>query len=138
MAHQLEAAADILFMPSVYEPCGLNQIFSLKYGTVPIVRATGGLEDSVQEFDPATRQGTGFKFKGDDVEEIMAVITAERCTSLPTKSLWRKIQKNGMEMDFSWEKVVPEYLALYNKILMEDTSAWLKSFLPMMGISKAL
>ena len=73
MAHQLEAAGDILFMPSIYEPCGLNQIFSLKYGTVPIVRATGGLEDSIREFDPGTGQGNGFKFHGNDVEEIMRV-----------------------------------------------------------------
>ena len=117
-AHQLEAAADILFMPSVYEPCGLNQIFSLKYGTVPIVRATGGLDDSIQEFDPATRQGTGFKFHGSGIEEILAVI-GRVLSIFHDQDLWREIQKNGMGMDFSWEKVVPKYLALYNKILME-------------------
>jgi len=118
MAHQLEAAADILFMPSIYEPCGLNQIFSLKYGTVPIVRATGGLEDSVQEFVPGAGQGTGFKFKGNDTEEITAKIK-EVLTMLANKKIWREIQKNGMSMDFSWHKVVPQYLALYNKILKE-------------------
>jgi starch synthase len=118
-AHQLEAAGDILFMPSVYEPCGLNQIYGMKYGTVPVVRATGGLEDSVQEFDPATRQGTGFKFKAPDVGEVMALM--RKVLRLHADAgLWRVIQKNGMEMDFSWERAAPEYLDLYNKILMED------------------
>lgn len=118
MAHQLEAAADILFMPSVYEPCGLNQIFSLKYGTIPIVRATGGLDDSIQEFDRATRQGTGFKFSGNDIEEVMRVF-AKVLGLFSDRDLWRQIQLNGMERDFSWEKVVPQYLELYNKILLE-------------------
>jgi len=118
MAHQLEAAADILFMPSIYEPCGLNQIFSLKYGTVPIVRATGGLEDSVQEFDPVTRKGTGFKFQGNDIEEIIELIKSV-LVMFANKGLWREIQINGMKMDFSWQKVVPHYLALYNKLVME-------------------
>jgi starch synthase len=118
MAHQLEAAADILFMPSIYEPCGLNQIFSLKYGTIPIVRATGGLEDSVQEFDLETCKGTGFKFNGNDIEEIMTVI-ARVLKIFENQDLWREIQKNGMAMDFSWQKVVPKYLALYNNILTE-------------------
>jgi len=119
-AHRLEAAADMLFMPSVYEPCGLNQIYSLRYGTVPIVRATGGLEDSVQEFDPATLQGNGFKFSGDDVDGIMAVI--RRALRLfADQDLWRQVQENGMEMDFSWERVAPEYLGLYKNMLLEDT-----------------
>ena len=118
MAHQLEAAADIFFMPSIYEPCGLNQIFSLKYGTIPIVRATGGLEDSIQEFDPVTRKGTGFKFDSNDIKEVMAVIT-KVLKIFENQDLWRQIQKNGMAMDFSWQKVVPKYLALYNKILTE-------------------
>ena len=120
MAHLLEAAADLLFMPSSYEPCGLNQIYSLRYGTVPIVRATGGLEDSVQEFDPATLRGTGFKFEGSDVEGIMAVIR-KALRLFADRALWQKLQENGMEMDFSWERVVPEYLNLYKNALAEDT-----------------
>ncbi len=120
MAHRLEAAADILFMPSVYEPCGLNQIYSMKYGTIPIVRATGGLQDSVQEFDPESGQGTGFKFNGDNMNEIMSVIN-KALYFFSDKNIWRKIQKNGMGMDFSWEKVVPRYQRLYKNILAEDT-----------------
>jgi starch synthase len=120
MAHLLEAAADLFFMPSSYEPCGLNQIYSLRYGTVPVVRATGGLEDSVQEFDPATLRGTGFKFKGRDVDGILAVI--RRALRLfADRDLWQKLQENGMGMDFSWERVVPEYLNLYKNALSEDT-----------------
>jgi starch synthase len=119
-AHQLEAAGDILFMPSVYEPCGLNQIYSLKFGTVPVVRATGGLDDSIQEFDPATRRGTGFKFKDPDVEEIMKVMR-KVLQAHADDGLWRSIQKNGMEMNFSWERVAPAYIDMYNKILVEDT-----------------
>jgi starch synthase len=119
-AHQLEAAGDILFMPSVYEPCGLNQIYGLKFGTVPVVRATGGLDDSVQEFDPETRRGTGFKFKGPDVEEVMKVMR-KMLHIHADEGLWRSIQKNGMEMDFSWERVAPAYLDMYNKIIVEDT-----------------
>jgi starch synthase len=120
LAHRLEAAADILFMPSAYEPCGLNQIYSLRYGTVPVVRATGGLEDSVQEFDSGTLQGTGFKFQGSSAQEIMAVIR-NALRLFADRDLWRKIQENGMEMDFSWEQVVPEYMNLYKKMLVEDT-----------------
>ncbi len=120
MAHRLEAAADILLMPSVYEPCGLNQIYGMRYGTVPLVRATGGLEDSVQEFDPVTGQGTGFKFKGDNPVEVMAVIR-KALHFFPLKDLWRNLQKNGMEKDFSWNQTVAEYLDLYKKILAEET-----------------
>ncbi len=119
MAHRLEAAADILLMPSVYEPCGLNQIYAMRYGTVPLVRATGGLEDSVQEFDAATGRGTGFKFRGAGIEDALrAVRRALHCFA--DRDLWRQIQKNGMEMDFSWARVVPEYLKLYNIILAEE------------------
>jgi starch synthase len=118
MAHRLEAAADIFFMPSVYEPCGLNQIYSMKYGTVPVVRATGGLDDSVAEFDPQTGNGTGFKFRGDDVGGVMSLLKKVLALYRMPR-LWRKIQENGMMQDFSWEKVVPEYISVYNKIRME-------------------
>jgi starch synthase len=119
MAHRLEAAADIFFMPSNYEPCGLNQIYSLKYGTVPIVRATGGLEDSIEEFMPDMGKGTGFKFWSNDISEILLTLK-KALTLYQDHKTWRQIQKNGMMLDFSWEKVVPEYIKLYNKILGED------------------
>jgi starch synthase len=121
MAHRLEAAADIFLMPSNYEPCGLNQIYSMKYGTVPIVRATGGLEDSVNEFNQNTKKGTGFKFSSNNISEIMLLIK-KVLTLLQDQKIWRQIQLNGMRLDFSWEMVVPEYIKLYNKILGEDSN----------------
>jgi starch synthase len=111
----LEAAADILFMPSLFEPCGLNQIYSMKYGTVPIVRSTGGLEDSVAEFNPYTCKGTGFKFRGDNISEIMQIIK-NVLTMHKDQKLWRIIQRNGMAMNFSWDNAVVNYLNLYNKL----------------------
>lgn len=119
-AHRLQAAADILLMPSIYEPCGLNQIYAMRYGTVPVVRATGGLEDSVGEFDPLTLQGSGFKFSGNDLEGIMGLLQKALCL-FAERDIWRRIQKNAMAMDFSWEKVVPQYLKLYKNVLSEDT-----------------
>jgi starch synthase len=121
MAHRLEAAADIFFMPSNYEPCGLNQLYSMKYGTVPIVRATGGLEDSVNEFDQDTEKGNGFKFTSNNTSEIMLVIR-KVLALYQDKKIWRHIQQNGMVLDFSWEIVAPEYIKLYNKILGEDSN----------------
>jgi starch synthase len=121
MAHRLEAAADIFFMPSDYEPCGLNQIYSMKYGTIPIVRATGGLEDSVDEFNQDTGKGTGFKFSSNNTSEIMLTIK-KVLTLYQDQKIWRQIQENDMVRNFSWEMVVPEYIKLYNKILGEDSS----------------
>ena len=74
MAHKIEAGADIFLMPSRYEPCGLNQMYSLKYGTVPVVRATGGLDDTVEEWNPERGTGTGFKFEGLSAEALLAAI----------------------------------------------------------------
>ncbi|MCX6557922.1 MAG: glycogen/starch synthase [Candidatus Aminicenantes bacterium] len=118
MAHRLEAAADLFFMPSLYEPCGLNQLYSLKYGTVPVVRATGGLEDSVTEFD-AAGGGSGFKFSSNQAADVAPVIR-KAIRLYQDADAWRRLQQNGMLLDFSWEKVVREYIKLYNKILGED------------------
>jgi len=119
MAHRLEAAADMFFMPSLYEPCGLNQLYSMKYGTVPVVRATGGLEDSVTEFDTASGGGSGFKFSGHQAADAAPVIR-EAIRLYQDQNLWLRLQQNGMRLDFSWEKVVGEYNKLYNKITGED------------------
>jgi starch synthase len=115
-AHWIEAASDMFLMPSQYEPCGLNQMYSLRYGTIPIVRRTGGLADSVQHFDPQTRQGTGIVFNDYDVAGLSwAVETALEWHSEP--GLWRRLVQNAMAMDFSWEKQVREYVALYEGML---------------------
>jgi len=115
-AHWIEAASDMFLMPSLYEPCGLNQMYSLRYGTVPIVRRTGGLADSVQHFDPVSRSGTGVVFNDYDVGGVTwGVETALRWYS--HQSLWRRLVQNGMAQDFSWETQVAEYVSLYEKML---------------------
>ena len=112
-AHLVEAGADIFLMPSRYEPCGLNQMYSMRYGTVPVVRAVGGLVDSVRPFDPRTGQGTGFLFSDYHPDALWDAL--QRAISLyrgdPTK--WQRLQKNGMKKDFSWSRSGAEYLRLY-------------------------
>jgi starch synthase len=112
IAHKIEAGCDMFLMPSQYEPCGLNQIYSLKYGTVPIVRATGGLDDTIQDYDMNTGKGTGFKFKEYLPEEFLNSI--KRALSLyKDKKRWKNLIKNCMACDFSWEKSAQEYIELY-------------------------
>jgi starch synthase len=116
LAHFIEAAADIFLMPSMYEPCGLNQMYSLKYGTVPLVRRTGGLADSVRHFDPATGEGTGVVFNDYDPGGVRwGLATALDWFADP--SLWRRLVLNGMREDFSWDRRVQEYEALYETLV---------------------
>lgn len=112
LAHKIEAGADMFLMPSRYEPCGLNQIYSLKYGTVPIVRATGGLDDTIEKFDLEHGTGTGFKFAEYSGAAMMnAVRQAVRfCID---ERIWKRIQLNGMAKDFSWKVPAGEYARLY-------------------------
>jgi starch synthase len=118
LAHKIEAGADLFLMPSRYEPCGLNQMYSLKYGTVPIVRATGGLEDSVQAFDPGTKTGTGFKFEDYSAEALTGAV-AEAVTAWAKKDTWTGIMDRGMAQDFSWGRSGRSYLALYERMLAD-------------------
>jgi len=112
LAHLIEAGADVFLMPSRYEPCGLNQMYSLKYGTVPIVRRTGGLADTVLNFDEKTSRGTGVVFEKYDSAEMLEAV--KRAISLfGQKRIWHKIIKNGMREDFSWEKSSRRYEELY-------------------------
>ena len=112
IAHKIEAGSDMFLMPSRYEPCGLNQIYSLRYGTVPVVRATGGLDDTIQDFDPQTGQGTGFKFEAYDGQALLACIRRALATYRDPKA-WKKLQTNGMAKDFSWKASAAEYAQLY-------------------------
>jgi starch synthase len=114
LAHKIEAGADIFLMPSRYEPCGLNQIYSLKYGTVPVVRATGGLDDTIEAYDPATGRGTGFKFQGYDGPSLLAAIREALALYRNEPAAWRQIQLNGMSRDFSWQVSAAEYARLYD------------------------
>lgn len=112
LAHKIEAGADMFLMPSRYEPCGLNQIYSLRYGTVPIVRATGGLDDTIQNFDLRMPQGTGFKFERYDGRALLECVRAALRTYREPK-LWRTVQGNGMVKDFSWNTSAAAYVTLY-------------------------
>ncbi len=114
LAHKIEAGADMFLMPSRYEPSGLNQLYSLRYGTVPVVRATGGLDDTVEEAaDPA--EGTGFKFHGVAADEFLrAIDRALACFADPDK--WRLLMGNGMRKDHSWRQPAAEYGALYEAV----------------------
>jgi starch synthase len=112
LAHKIEAGSDMFLMPSRYEPCGLNQVYSLRYGAVPIVRATGGLDDTIQNFVPKTQQGTGFKFEKYDAGELLACIREALKTHRDAKA-WRAVQANGMAKDFSWKTSAAAYVTLY-------------------------
>ncbi|MCS6816244.1 MAG: glycogen synthase GlgA [Blastocatellia bacterium] len=119
LAHKIEAGADMFLMPSRYEPCGLNQIYSLKYGTVPIVRATGGLDDTIEPFDPATRSGNGFKFVEYRADHLLAAV--ERALQVyADPSLWRACMENGMRADFSWDRSAAQYRELYERVIRGD------------------
>jgi starch synthase len=103
-------------MPSRYEPCGLNQLYSLKYGTVPIVRATGGLDDTIQDVDGGN--GTGFKFKRYDSKELLKTI--HRALKVyHDGTAWKKIMRNGMLQDFSWESSARKYTNLYRNLVKQ-------------------
>jgi starch synthase len=121
MAHKIEAGADMFLMPSRYEPCGLNQLYSLKYGTVPIVRATGGLDDTIENWDPEIGRGTGFKFSEYSGEELLATLRLA-LSVFNDKAAWKKIMMNGMVKDFSWSASAREYAKLY-----EGTRAAIKN-----------
>jgi len=112
LSHLIEAASDMFLMPSQYEPCGLNQMYSLKYGTPPIVRRTGGLADSVQMWDPLTRQGTGIVFNDFDVPAVQWAIHAA-LDFYKNQEGWTQLMRNGMAQDFSWDRQTAEYVKLY-------------------------
>jgi starch synthase len=115
LAHKIEAGADMYVMPSAYEPCGLNQMYSLKYGTVPIVRGVGGLDDTIENFERVTGQGNGFKFY-DYSADRLAEKFYEALLVYDDKELWRRVQRNGMLADFSWARSAREYLWAYEQI----------------------
>jgi len=112
LAHKIEAGADIFLMPSRYEPCGLNQIYSLRYGTPPVVRATGGLDDTIQNYSARTQQGTGFKFEEYDGAALLGAVRAALKAYRDPK-VWHTIQANGMAKDYSWKASAGAYVTLY-------------------------
>jgi starch synthase len=118
LAHCIEAGADVFVMPSRYEPCGLNQMYSLRYGTVPLVRSTGGLADTVQRWDPETRTGTGFVFYEFTPDAFFRTLE-HALETWRDRAAWTLLMQNGMAQDFSWERQSLHYVDLYRRILGE-------------------
>jgi starch synthase len=116
LAHKIEAGADMFLMPSLYEPCGLNQVYSLKYGTVPIVRATGGLDDTIRDFNPLTEEGTGFKFEEYNSSCLLEAIK-RTLQVYKNRPVWEKLMARGMAENFSWEQAARDYVRVYEKAL---------------------
>jgi starch synthase len=115
LAHKVEAGADIFLMPSRYEPCGLNQIYSLKYGTVPVVRATGGLDDTIEEWDPILGTGTGFKFEGLEAARLLEEID-RALAAFKDERGWKRLMLNGMARDYGWAGPAREYTEVYEEV----------------------
>jgi starch synthase len=114
-AHLVEGGADIFLMPSRFEPCGLNQMYSLRYGTVPVVRAVGGLVDTVRPYNPKNGQGNGFLFAEYHPAAMMRALGAA-LAAYPNKKIWTRLQKNGMRADFSWDRSAGEYVKMYQQL----------------------
>jgi starch synthase len=104
----------MFLMPSRSEPCGLTQMYALRYGTVPIVRSTGGLADTVEPWDPVTREGTGFRFDHPDGTGLVWALD-QALTAHRDRKSWETLMRNGMARDFSWERSAREYVDLYER-----------------------
>jgi starch synthase len=116
LAHKIEAGSDMFLMPSRFEPCGLNQMYSLRYGTIPVVRATGGLDDNIEAYDAVSGQGNGFRFVAYDAEDLLA--TLQRALMLyRDRAAWERLMQRGMQADFSWATSAQTYTELYAKAL---------------------
>jgi starch synthase len=116
LAHRIEAGADIFLMPSLYEPCGLNQMFSLKYGTIPIVRAVGGLKDTVIDYDAEPDKSTGFVFDNYEPQALWEKI--EKALSVYSENRsWNALMHRAMRMDFSWDRSAEAYGNVYEQLL---------------------
>jgi starch synthase len=114
LAHRIIAGSDIFLMPSRYEPCGLDQLYCLRYGTVPVVRATGGLDETIQDYDPATGTGNGFKFTDYTPANFLEAIQRALVFYKDTAA-WQALGQQNMRLDFSWDTVAPKYLDLYQR-----------------------
>ena len=113
LAHLIEAGSDFFVMPSIYEPCGLNQLYSHAYGTLPIVRAIGGLNDTIEQYDEKTGNGNGFKFYDISPYALYYTIGWAVSTYFDRKRHLQKMIRNAMSQDYSWEKSAEKYLSLY-------------------------
>jgi len=118
LAHLLEAGSDYYLIPSKYEPCGLNTMYSIKYGTMPIVRATGGLNEIVKQYDKDTKEGNGLIFRDYKPEALLEIID-DAIKLYSDKDNFLNITKAMMQEDFSWNESVKQYISIYNNILKD-------------------
>ncbi len=116
MAHKIYAACDAFLMPSLFEPCGLSQLISLRYGTVPIVRETGGLKDTVEPYNEYENLGTGFSFANYNAHEMLSIVNYAKSVYYNHKREWNKIVDRGMAADFSWDNSARKYEQLYKDL----------------------
>ena len=114
-AHLVEAGADMFLMPSRFEPCGLNQMYSLRYGTVPVVRAVGGLVDTVRPYNPRNGQGNGFLFSEYEPGAMLRALD-DALAAFANKKTWSRLQENGMRADYSWDRSAAEYVKIYERL----------------------
>ena len=117
LSHKIYAACDAFLMPSLFEPCGLSQLMSLRYGTLPIVRETGGLKDTVEPFNEFNESGTGFSFSNYNAHEMLATIRYAERVYYDKKRSWNKIVDRAMTADFSWKNSAKQYEDLYDKLI---------------------
>ena len=116
LAHKIQAGADLFLMPSRFEPCGLSQMYSLRYGTVPVVRETGGLVDTVEPYDRASAAGTGFRFDHADGTGMMWALD-QALAAYQDRDAWQRLMRNGMAQDFGWERSARQYEELYRRAM---------------------
>ena len=114
LAHLIEAGADMFLMPSIFEPCGLNQMYSLRYGTVPIVTAVGGLDDTIQPYTARASGANGFKFREQSAEALVRTVR-QAVRLYDDKSVWLPLMRQGMAADHSWETSAREYVKVYRR-----------------------
>jgi starch synthase len=119
LAHRIYAASDLFLMPSLYEPCGLAQLFSMRYGTIPIVRETGGLKDTVQPYNEFTGEGNGFSFTNYNAHDML--YTIKRAVNFyHNKEVWHALMRRAMQCDYSWNRSAKEYIELYRRLKSEQ------------------
>ena len=116
LAHRIYAACDLFFMPSLFEPCGLSQLISMRYGTLPLVRETGGLKDTVEPYNEFEKKGTGFSFYNYNSNEMMDVLRMAVSVYYDRKDDWKLMVRNAMSLDVSWEKSAYTYCLLYKEL----------------------
>jgi starch synthase len=124
LAQKIYAGSDIFLMPSRFEPCGLSQMISLRYGTIPLVRSVGGLADTIEDYNPETDIGNGFSFKPYHAQELLNTITRAVGIYRQRRDLWQRLMDRAMKSDFSWERSAKEYVDVYRKAIDKNLASF--------------